>query len=341
MQQPMRDDDDDDDNSLLEPPRFGHAATNRRRRRSRADHHDPLIPWQAMKRLRVDATTAANDSFSPSSSAYNDSDRRMPIPTDRVEAPPPQHQRRRQSPHDHQTPTVTNREVNRNNNNNNYYYYDAYHCYQRHQQQETGQDTDGWSSPESSVVRAPYEHGPHHSTTTTTVSSSSFVRRKVHDHPTHPTPSRLLDLGSDDDDDIMMEYQNVNHILGNLHFERQQRMAQQQRYVPLSQQHDSDSYMDDDNSVPLRNNDVGGVHESTTFRSFSNRTDASFLSTVPPTPLNTRMMSRQQQSQQYLNNREWSSQLQQHPSSVDLYQTPPTKPTKRKIVPLYTNSKLA
>ncbi len=331
----MRDDDDDDNSTILEPPRSG-----RRRRRSRTDRHDPLIPWQAMKRLRVDATASANDSsfleaeFLPSSSAY-DNHRMMPTPPDRVDATavlqPPQ--RRIRSPHDHQTPTVTNRDVNRNN-------YDAYHCYQRHQHQETGQDTDGWSSPESRP-HPPYDRGPFHSATT----SSSLVRQ-LHDHPMnrtlesrnnrHATP--LLDISSSDDEDIM-DYHNVNHILGNLHLERQQRMVQQQRYAP-SQQNDNDSYMDDDddnhNIVPLRN-DVGGtgIHESIS-SSFANRTDSSLLSTVPPTPLNTRMMLRQQ-SQQYLNH-EYSQQP--HPSSLDQYQTPPAKPTKRKVVPLYTNSKL-
>lgn len=334
--------------------------SRRRRRRSHStgrefdpNHDDPhtwSIPLQAMKRLRVDATQTTTESFGNDiASSYNTShasDGRMLRTTPEIPTTPIQQQQQQQS------------------EDQNQYKYDPYHCYQRHQYQETGQDTDGWSSPEPSPS-VPVIHDRRH-THIDTASSSSLPllydqQASFHKPNSDATPSVLLADDSHDDntnniDDAAdeMDYQNVNHILGNLHFERQQRISQQQQlYVPTRSEynHHHNTYINHHNheaQQPIAHESQ--VSELTCHRNGVLSSSSSSFHTVPPTtPLNTRML----RHQQFLD----GGLLQQHHpplSSIvssssmynnknhhnDQYQTPPPKPTKRKVVQLYTNSKL-
>jgi hypothetical protein len=199
-------------------------------------------PWQALKRLRVDAAAVVvgqNETPAPPRNHTNSdvvaelSTRSSSVDVNTTQGPTNHHQ----------------------------------YFYQRHQLQEAGQDTmsDGWGSPETAVA--------------------SLQRPS-------PLSSAHHENGSDDDDDDNdMEYQNVNQILGNLHFERRQRNTSA---TPQQQQ----------SSVRSYKHEPSLSSQSTTMQTTPTNAHRTFLS----------------------------------PSYN--YQTPPPKPTKRKIVRLFTNSKI-
>ena len=167
----------------------------RRRRRSRRSHdagdnsHDPYctsLPLQAMKRLRVDAdtniSTAQNDT---EVSLVNDVAISLSLSyTDDIHM--------RTTP-EIPTTTATTTNFTSYEQEDDKCKHDSYHCYQRHQHQETGQDSDGWSSPEQVLCVQPLptddRRRQHHCTNGTASlqlhdNHSSFGRRNSYTTPT-------------------------------------------------------------------------------------------------------------------------------------------------------------
>jgi hypothetical protein len=388
----------------------GGAADRRRRRRrrfrsspDRDDNkhcdNDPYtnLPLQAMKRLRVDAndticrsnrattTTTTridddNDDIISFVDDHNDND----VAVDMSTSCPYRNDVPMRSTNPYEFPSATSTTTTNSMFSTSRYnqrsegvvvrekskYNDPYYCYQRHQHQETGQDTDGWNgSPEPLMYdrMKPSQQQRHtngtasslqyHNTVHHSVSSSFMHRHSTTGSNTYTTPSILRNANKDDDDDDdEMDYHSVNHILGNLHFERQQRMAAQQE-----QQH----------RVPSRDDYYHGnmAHQSTNDRqliSIPTEMSSSFIytgsATLPPpaaattmtTPLNTRML----RHQRFMGTGGGISLQSPPPQQLPLsstehnhiyhnnnyqYQTPPpppAKPTKRRVLQLYTNSKL-
>jgi hypothetical protein len=272
-------------------------------------------PWQAMKRLRVDAsasstvhqfTAAIPEDSSDTIMAFSDLTTSYTTnTTDTTSATTGTN-----DPLTFKKPPPPSSVSSSSLLPNQYRDDDSFYQYQRHQSQESGPDTDGWSSPEQKQQPLYCDR-----------------RRTATTRPLHPattTTNSAMATASVSYDD--MDYHNVNFVLGNLHFERQQRNRNTTNVaVPVN------SYV---------------TTTSTTESPMSITSSSSFMA-VPATPMNhvTRRMIRNQQGEGLL------QQQQQHVQSSSLwhsshnnstsYQTPPPKPTKRKVIQLRTNTKLA